>query len=47
MNSMLVYMADNQAEPADAAVEFLRTHGDIWESWVSADVAKKVKKAIN
>lgn len=47
MNSMLVYMADNQAEPADAAMEFLRAHGDVWKSWVSAGVAAKITNAIN
>ena len=43
MNGMLVYMDENQAEGADAAEEFLRLHGDVWESWVSSDAAMKVK----
>jgi len=47
MNGMLVYMGDNQAAGSDAAIEFLIEHGDIWESWVSADVAAKVKSALN
>jgi glycine betaine/proline transport system substrate-binding protein len=47
MNGMLVYMGDNQAGGEDAAIEFLIQHGDVWESWVSADVADKVKSAIN
>jgi len=47
MNGMLVYMGDNQAGGEDAAIEFLIQQGDVWESWVSADVADKVKKALN
>jgi glycine betaine/proline transport system substrate-binding protein len=43
MNGMLVYMQDNQATGADAAMEFLRAHEDVWTQWVSADVAAKVK----
>ena len=47
MNEMLVYMGENQAAGADAAIEFLLTHGSIWESWVSAEVAEKVKAELN
>ncbi len=47
MNGMLVYMGDNQAGGEDAAIEFLIQNGDVWESWVSAEVAEKVKKALN
>lgn len=46
MNSMLVYMADEQAGGEDAAIEFLSRHGDLWKSWVPADVAAKVEAAI-
>lgn len=46
MNDMLVYMGDNQAGGEDAAIEFLATQGGVWESWVSAEVAEKVKEAI-
>ena len=46
MNSMLVFMADQQAGGADAAVEFLKKHEAIWSKWVSADAAKKIKKAL-
>lgn len=42
MNSMLVYMTDNQADGKDAAAEFLRLHPKVWKSWVSGSVAKKV-----
>jgi len=47
MNGMLVYMGDNQAGGEDAAIEFLLQNGDVWESWVSAEIAEKVKKALN
>jgi len=47
MNDMLVYMGDNQAGGEDAAIEFLLTGGDVWESWVSAEVAEKIKASIN
>ena len=46
MNGMLVYMADNQAEGADAAIEFLKKHEDVWTKWVPGKVAKKVKAAL-
>jgi len=46
MNGMLVYMDDNQANGADAALEFLEKHEDVWTKWVSSDVAAKVKKSL-
>jgi len=46
MNGMLVYMADEQAGGADAAVEFLTKHEDIWTGWVSAEAAKKIKASL-
>lgn len=47
INGMLVYMTDNQASGKDAAYEFLMEHEDLWTQWVTADAAKKIKKAIN
>lgn len=46
MNEMLVYMTDNQATGADAAIEFLRKKSDLWTKWVSADAAEKIKAAV-
>ena len=46
MNSMLVYMGDNQAGGKDAAVEFLKKHEAVWTKWVPADVASKVKAGL-
>ncbi len=47
MNSMLVYMGDNQASGEDAAIEFLRTQQSVWQKWVPADVANKINKSLN
>ena len=46
MNGMLVFMADNQAGGADAAVEFLQKHEDVWTKWVPASVVAKVKASL-
>jgi len=46
MNAMLVYMADNQADGADTAIEFLKTQESVWTKWVPSSVAKKVKAAL-
>ncbi|MFV2034361.1 MAG: glycine betaine ABC transporter substrate-binding protein [Halocynthiibacter sp.] len=43
MNSMLVYMADNQAAGEDAAIEFLQKYEDIWSAWVSEEAAARIK----
>ncbi len=46
MNGMLVFMADEQAGGEDAAIEFLRTHADLWKSWVTEDAAAKIDAAL-
>jgi glycine betaine/proline transport system substrate-binding protein len=46
LNSMLVYMADNQAEGSDAAIEFLQKHEDIWTKWVPSNIASKIKSSL-
>lgn len=46
MNSMLVYMADEQAGGEDAAVEFLLRHPDLWKTWVSDEAAAKIEAAL-
>ncbi len=46
MNSMLVYMKENQAQGSDAAIEFLKKHEAVWTGWVPADVAAKIKAAL-
>ncbi len=42
----LVYMDENSAEPDEAAIWWMKQHEDIWTSWVSEDVAEKVKEAL-
>jgi glycine betaine/proline transport system substrate-binding protein len=42
----LAYMDENDAEPFDAAVWFIKEHEDIWGTFVPADVAEKVKYAV-
>lgn len=46
MGAMLVYMADEQAAGEDAAIEFLIQHEDVWTTWVSEEVAAKVKAGL-
>ena len=46
MNGMLVFMTEQKASGKDAAFEFLEKHGGVWEKWVSADVAKKIKAGL-
>jgi glycine betaine/proline transport system substrate-binding protein len=46
MNSMLVYMADEQAGGEDAAIEFLTRHKDLWKGWVSKEAAAKIEAAL-
>lgn len=46
VNGVLAWMTDNQANGEDAARHFLRTQPEVWERWVSADVAAKVKATL-
>jgi len=46
MNSMLVWMEDTGGTGADAAIEFLASHGDTWKAWVSADIAASVEASL-
>ncbi len=46
MNGLLAWMEDNQADGEYAMENFLLEHEDIWTSWLSADVVKKVKDAL-
>ena len=46
MNGMLVWMGEEQAGGADAAIEFLIQHEDLWTKWVSADAAAKIKASL-
>ena len=46
MNSMLVYMEDNQAQGVDGAIEFLENYPEIWLNWVTLEASEKVIKAL-
>ncbi len=46
MNGMLVWMGENQADGADAALEFLKTQPEVWSKWVSSSVAAKIKASL-
>jgi len=43
MNAMLVYMQANQADGADAAVEFMKKYPEIWSTWVASEIVSKIK----
>ena len=46
MNGLLVFMTNEKASGKDAAFEFLNKHENVWEKWVSSDVAQKIKASI-
>ncbi|MDJ0880713.1 MAG: glycine betaine ABC transporter substrate-binding protein [Gammaproteobacteria bacterium] len=46
VGGVLAYMSDNQANGEDAAFYFLQNYETVWSEWLSADQAKKVKKAL-
>jgi len=42
----LAFMQENDASAEEAARHFLETRGDVWRSWVPADVAERVAAAL-
>lgn len=46
VNALLAWMSDNQASGADGARHFLRTQEGVWQAWVPAEVASKIKAAL-
>lgn len=46
MNSLLAWMEDNQADGDIAMEHFMKTSEATWTTWVPADVAEKIKKAL-
>ncbi len=40
------WMEDTGGTGADASVEFLSSHGDVWKPWVSGDVAAAVEASL-
>jgi glycine betaine/proline transport system substrate-binding protein len=45
-SSALAYMRDKDAQPADAALNFLKSEEASWSKWVPAEVAERVKSAL-
>lgn len=43
----LEYMEENDADEEEAALWWMKEHEDVWTSWVSDEVAEKVKKALD
>lgn len=46
MNEFLAWMDDNQADGDIAMEHFLKNYASTWTPWISEDVAKKVKSAL-
>lgn len=46
VNELLAWMQTNQASGEDGAYHFLETYPQIWTTWVSPEVAEKVKAAL-
>ena len=46
VNGLLAWMSEKQATGEDAARHFLKTQPALWEAWVPADVAAKVRAAL-
>ncbi len=46
MDEAMAYMEKNEAEPADVAQWFLKNKTDVWQAWLPADVAARVKAAL-
>lgn len=42
----LNYMQENDANPDDTALWFMKEHEDLWTSWVPEEIAEKVKAAM-
>lgn len=46
MNAVLAWGEDNQAEGNEMAGYFIVNYENLWSSWLPADIAQKVKKAL-
>lgn len=44
--TVLAWMGDNQGTNEDGAYYFLENHADVWEAWVTPEVAAKIKDAL-
>lgn len=43
LSAMLAYADDNHLSPEETAEYFLKTHDEIWSTWVPADVAERIR----
>jgi glycine betaine/proline transport system substrate-binding protein len=46
VSALLAWQDERRARPEEAAKHFLATQPDVWDKWVSAEIAEKVKKAV-
>lgn len=46
VNQLLSWMSDNQATGEDGARHFLKTQPEVWQAWVSPEVAAKVRQGL-
>lgn len=46
MNSLLAWMEDNQADGEMAMYHFLDNNKEMWQKWVSSEVAEKIEQAL-
>ncbi|MCB5163086.1 ABC transporter substrate-binding protein [Marinomonas algarum] len=46
MSMLLAWMEENQADEETAMYYFLDTYPEVWKSWVTAEVAQEVEKAL-
>ena len=46
VSALLAWQDERRARPAEAAKHFLATQPGVWDQWVPAEVAERVKKAV-
>ena len=46
ISELLVYGDENKADAETTALNFLKTKGDVWKSWVPAGIAEKVEASL-
>jgi glycine betaine/proline transport system substrate-binding protein len=47
ISELLVYGDENKADAAQTAENFLKTKQDVWTTWVSPEVADKVRATLS
>jgi glycine betaine/proline transport system substrate-binding protein len=46
VNKLIAWMSDNQASGEEGAKYFLKNNADLWTTWVSPEVAAKIKASL-